>query len=525
MSYAEHDGRWVKPSQASEDIINQVLPEKLRKYFFFDGERIEEIVQDDKKAEMSDTTKILLGVKAIDRAIQHLGDAERELEQEYKKIASAEDANLIQAKQDLEDELQGLKERQDEIAKELDNHRELENQVDEQLRSSENVRELQTKRDEIDRDRDIDLIEEQVNNSKRKIKELISKKSYKVFLSKATINFRYILDELRERGELPSGIKQQFVKDLLQQQTCICGAKLVEGNPSYSILEKWLDKSGIGDIEETVIRMGAEVELIDKEIPILWENIDVEKIHQGQLIRKQSDLENQLADIHDRLKNSPLEDIRQLEQRREQIKKSIERLILEKGENKAKVETIAYEINRKNQLLISQKANEVRQKLALQRIKVTQETIKLLSRMREIKNKRFSVELEQAIQDIFGEISFKPYIPKLSNNYELTLVENTSGQPKNVAASSGENVILSLSFISSIISKVREWSQQQNSINLGNSTFPVVMDNPFSKLDTPYDKLVAKLVPRLADQLILITNKVQWRNEVEGDFNNVRSSD
>jgi DNA sulfur modification protein DndD len=517
LSYAEHDGRWVRPSQPSEDIINQVLPEKLRKYFFFDGERIEEIVQDDKKAEMSDTTKILLGVKAIDRAIQHLGDAERELEQEYKKIASVEDANLIQTKQDLEDELQSLKERQDEIAKELDNYRELENQVDEQLRSSENVRELQTKRDEIDRD--IDSIKEQVNNSKRKIKELISRNSYKVFLSEATIDFCHISGELRKRGELPSGIKQQFVKDLLQQQTCICGTKLVEGSPSYSSVEKWLDKAGIEDIEETVIRMCAEVNLIDKEIPILWENIDVEKINQGQLIRKQSDLENQIEDIHDRLKNSPLEDIRQLENRREQIKKSIERLFVEKGENKAKIEAIACEIGIKIQFLTSQKANEVKQKLALQRIKVTQETIKLLSKRREIKNKRFSVELEQAIQDIFGEISFKPYIPKLSNNYELTLVETTSGQPKSVAASSGENVILSLSFISSIISKVREWSQQQNSINLGNSTFPVVMDNPFSKLDTPYDKLVAKLIPRLADQLILITNKVQWRNEVEQEMN------
>jgi DNA sulfur modification protein DndD len=100
------------------------------------------------------------------------------------------------------------------------------------------------------------------------------------------------------------------------------------------------------------------------------------------------------------------------------------------------------------------------------------------------------------------------------------LTDNTSGQAKNVAASSGENVILSLSFISSIIYKVREWSQQENSINLGNSTFPVVMDNPFSKLDTPYDKLVAKSVPRLADQLVLITNKAQWRTEVAQEMNN-----
>jgi DNA sulfur modification protein DndD len=67
LQYADNDGRWIKPSQSPKDVIDRVLPEKLRDYFFFDGERIEKIVQPDKKAQMSDTTKILLGVEVLDR--------------------------------------------------------------------------------------------------------------------------------------------------------------------------------------------------------------------------------------------------------------------------------------------------------------------------------------------------------------------------------------------------------------------------------------------------------------------------
>jgi DNA sulfur modification protein DndD len=337
--------------------------------------------------------------------------------------------------------------------------------------------------------------------------------------SQAIDDFRIISNELRERGELPSGIKQQFVKDLLQQENCICGTQLLQGSLPYSLVEKWMDKAGIGDIEEIVIRMGAEVESIDKEVPVIWQDIDREKHHQEQLKSKESDIETQILDIHERLKNSPLEDIRALENRYEQIKKDIEKLFLEKGENKANIEKYEREVDLKNTLLLRQQANEVKQKIALQRIKVTQEAIKMLSRIREIKNKRFRSELERSVQDIFGQISFKPYSPKLNDNYELTLIENTSGVQQNVPASSGENVILSLSFISSIISKVREWSRQNDAINLGSGIFPIVMDSPFSKLDTEYKKRIATAIPQLADQLVLITNKAHWVNEVEQEMN------
>jgi len=81
--------------------------------------------------------------------------------------------------------------------------------------------------------------------------------------------------------------------------------------------------------------------------------------------------------------------------------------------------------------------------------------------------KQFCSQLEKRVQDIFSQISFTPYIPKLSDKYELTLVENTSGKESLVAASTGENQILSLSFIGGIIEGVREWSQKNTLMGPG----------------------------------------------------------
>jgi DNA sulfur modification protein DndD len=64
MNVGAEDGSWYIPPQQPDEIINQILPSSLHQYFFFDGERIEQIVRADKKAEIAEATKMLLGVEA-----------------------------------------------------------------------------------------------------------------------------------------------------------------------------------------------------------------------------------------------------------------------------------------------------------------------------------------------------------------------------------------------------------------------------------------------------------------------------
>jgi DNA sulfur modification protein DndD len=106
--------------QQADDIINQILPASLHQYFFFDGERIEEIVRSDKKAEIAEATKTFLGIEVINRAINHLGDAKKTLEAELKTIGNAETKELLQQQQKLEKEITTLTQRQTEIKRELE---------------------------------------------------------------------------------------------------------------------------------------------------------------------------------------------------------------------------------------------------------------------------------------------------------------------------------------------------------------------------------------------------------------------
>ena len=52
------------------------------------------------------------------------------------------------------------------------------------------------------------------------------------------------------------------------------------------------------------------------------------------------------------------------------------------------------------------------------------------------------------------------------------------------------------------------------------STFPIVMDSPFGSLDEIYRRQIAKTIPKLANQLVVLVTKTQWRGEVAQEMAN-----
>lgn len=102
MQIASEDGSWGHPREHPEDIIGRILPESLHQYFFFDGERIEQIVRSDKRSEIAEATKKLLGVEILNRSINHLNQAKKSLEKDLEFIGDIETKKLLKEKDKFE---------------------------------------------------------------------------------------------------------------------------------------------------------------------------------------------------------------------------------------------------------------------------------------------------------------------------------------------------------------------------------------------------------------------------------------
>ncbi len=517
MLVAGEDGRWSPPPQPPEDVIGRILPESLHQYFFFDGERIEQIVRDDRKDEIAIATKELLGVEVLNRSLRHLKEAKKTLESDLRNIGNPRTKKLLQDKRKREEEVEELLKRQQNITKDLTKKLEIKRTINQRFLQLSGAEELQTLRNQLEAQ--LESLRDQLKQTKETLKREIASRGYTVLLLETTAEFRSIVEKLRQKGELTSGIQQQFLQELLEQEKCICGEALSQGSDRYQQVHSWMERAGSADVEETTIRMIAQVDELDKMHPQFWQEVDQQQENINQCRIEISKLETQLDDTKNKLRRYPDEDIQNLQNKLDETEQAISELDRETGSNQQQIDNFKLEIERLNKQIDTQQMNEHRQALAQRRIAATQEAIERITEVKSRLESQFKAQLEKRVQEIFNRISFTPYLPKISEKYELSLVENTGWKEAYVAASTGENQILSLSFIGGIIDGVREWSKK-NTLMMGpdSSTFPIVMDSPFGSLDQIYRRQIAKILPELANQLVVLVTKTQWRGEVETEM-------
>lgn len=518
MLIAGDDGKWTHPQEHPEDIIEKILPQSLHQYFFFDGEKIEHIFRYEDRLKIAEDTKELIGVTVLDRAINHLKNAKKTLTKELTNIGDIETKKLLKEQNKLEESLGKLQQENKLIQEKLVKEEEEKKATTSQLLAISGAENLQKLKQQLETEER--QLRKNLTLTTSQIKKIISHQGYIIFLKEVQEKFTNLINNLREKGELPSGIKQQFVEQLLNRQQCICGTELKEGSEFYEQVKAWMNKAGIAAVEEAAIRLETQVSEIEAQKNQFWQEVDK---HQENINQWRSELalvENKLDDLSNKLRQYPDEQIQTLQKKLDQIEENIRQFTLNQGEINLQIQNLNKQIEllekqwKKNQIKVEQ------QTLAQKRITATEAAIERIIKVKNRLENQFRLSLEKRVQEIFNSISFTPYLPRLSKNYELNLIENTSGIAVKVAASTGENQILSLSFIGGIIDMVREWSQKDTLMGLDSSTFPIVMDSPFGSLDEIYRRQVAKAIPQLANQLIVLVTKTQWRGEVETEMKN-----
>lgn len=515
LRWCAEDGKWRQEDRV-EDAIGRILPIDLHTYFFFDGERIERIVQPTKaeKADIANATKKFLGIEILERAERHLKAARKDLERELAQIGDPETVRVLEEKTRAEASLEIVRDRNAEIARNIDGHKAAKAELEKRLRELEGVSGYQRRRDQLNKA--TVSREEQLKRSRQQLADEVSTNGYGVFLGQLSETFEKMIDTLRSRGELPTGIKRQFVADLLDKAQCICGRPLDEHSDSRGAVEKWMERAGLADVEETAIRMGGEVAKLKHIAPTLWQRLDQIQTQRIEDRKELARIEAELQDIGDKLKNSPQEEVAGLQRRLEEVDRAIEDAHREMGGNDTKIKALTQQIERLQLDIKRHETAEAQQQLAQQRVTAAEDAADRIAQVRELLEKDFRSQLGERIRKLFVSISYTPYIPEIAADYSIRLIEAAGGNPLPVAASQGENQILSLAFIGSIIDQAREYQARKDRLpGPDSSSFPVVMDSPFGSLDQVYRQQIAEHIPRLADQVVIMVTPTQWRGEVE----------
>jgi len=517
LQCAGPDGRW-RSEKSIEDTIGRILPEDLHTYFFFDGERIERLVQptEDERADIANATKKLFSLEILDRAIRHVGAAKRTLEAEYQRIGDARTVQLIEEKRAVETSISEKQHRVRELDRNIDGYRQAEEEIQNRLRNLQAVRQIQERREGLQADEA--ARKASLNQARTEVSSLISSRAYTIFLADACETYAKIVEQMRQRGELPAGIKKQFVEDLLEKKLCICGRTLdhAKDEEARGVVASWKDRAGLADVEEKAIRMGGEVKLLEAQTEQFWNQLDQFEERRSSDRQELSRIQENLERISEQLRHSGEEEVGPLEERRRQILKSIEEGLIEQGSCRERLKSLQDRQAEIEADLRKHEATEAKQQLAKRRLDAARDVIERIEESKRRFEAKFRFDLTKKLRALFEKISYKPYVPEITEEYALCLRESAGGIPLPVAAGQGESQILSLCFIGAVIELAREYQARQERLpGPDSSQYPVVMDSPFGSLGPTYRRQVADHVTKLADQVIIMATNTQWRGEVE----------
>ncbi len=125
-----------------EGQMNAILPANVRPYFFFDGEKMDDITKAGNE-EVEEAVRNVMRIPALERAETHLKAVAAGYRTQIKKQGSQEFERIISSEEELRDEKDRTLERLDELAEEIRLARRHIDELSKRLRGSELTRTLQ----------------------------------------------------------------------------------------------------------------------------------------------------------------------------------------------------------------------------------------------------------------------------------------------------------------------------------------------------------------------------------------------
>ena len=498
------DGR-AQPVSNPIGTMNAILPVNAREYFLFDGEKIDNFAKPDAAAEVKEAIYLILKLKVLERAQYHLGKVAADYRGELKRTSGGELRELLEQDEQLRTKRDKDIRRKEELAQEIESARRKIVEIDSKLRDSQNAKSLQLQRDLLERDlkqRRTEL--EQVVES---IREKASS-AYSLVAQSAISQALTILNEKRERGEIPSSIRQQFIQDLLERTVCICGRPFSEHGPESEHLRELLDSTVPGSLEDAVLDTSAALAAFDGKISQKKDDLTTNMRRRSELIEIIRNLDAELDDVSRQLKGSPLEEISRLEAQRRNFLVDVDNHNLESGALVQRIEQTGKEIaTLEKSIAKARKERQRGEKLSI-KLELAQKASDAIAEMYQAFADDMRQRIEASTKSTFRKLVWKDshfQDVQLGSDFNLEVIDRY-GQPARPELSAGERQVLSLSFITAM-SQVSE------------EEAPLVMDTPFGRLSSQHRNNITEHLPKMADQLVLFVTDEELHGQARENLN------
>ena len=504
---------------APQERIYSILPKGVSRFFFFNGERIEKLVQRGAYAEVQQDIKTLLDLEQVERALEHLPKVDRRLTADLRKHGGERVSEIQTAIDDLSDRETSSRDDLAVLEGDFATLTEERDSVTELLRQHAGSAAIQKERDRVAAE--LDEARTQRDTAITERASLVASRGFLAFTDELAAKTAEMAAGLYQKGALPAPLKREFVDQLLDDGRCICDTPLIPDTHPWHQVTEWRQRAGLQMVETAWQQLSGQITQLSsarQELRDLLQaavkRITTERDRVTRLEETKSELDGQLKD-------SRLEDVQKLESKRRDLETRIGAKRERMGALRSAIEQIQREIEQKK---AERSKAEVKDELAAKaraRSDLVQAVRRALDEILTIRKEDMRNRLDAKLKDVFAKITIKPYVPRLSADFELALYQDVDGVELAVPKSTGENQILSLSFVAAVSELARETRAERRAggeLSADAGTYPIVMDAAFGSLDQNYQREVSRALAQMAPQLVVLVSKSQGLGDVVGEL-------
>ena len=515
MSYKalDSDGQTDIRDLYIDKAINEILPKNLSNYFFFDTERIRDIST---RQDVSDSIKGLLGLTALDNTIKHLGTKTTKTTVLGKLYGSMDIDGNAKAAEALE-RINSTQSRRTAIAGQIEN-----------LKSQ--ISDYETEKERLDLiildNQSTTSLQERILHVERLIKteddtlEQAYTKFIQEFNNGAFIFFSKplmvkSLDFLKDAKIDDKGIKDmtaQSIADIINRGKCICGRELKVGTEEYETVLKELDFLPPQSIGTTIRNFKDKIATLDSSNRNYFGNLKSRYEDIFRLKTRIQEWTDEATDIGEKIKGKDdmkkyVEKLGEVKQRLKDLNEKREKLIRED-------EGCNNDIERFQKAYDGLVAVSSKNKTIMANIRYAEEVLAWVSKTYKEKESDIRDRLEEKVNTIFSKIYHGQRRVAIDDKYHVTLLTMVAEKEVASGESEGLNRVKNFAFIAGLVELAKEKitavaGEQQ--LDLSSEPYPLVMDAPFSNADDIHTANISRILPEVAEQVIMFVMKKDWR--------------
>lgn len=500
-----------------QEAIDNMFPRSLSNYFFFDGERWNDLKS--KTSDIKSSVDTILGVSGLIEMMNHLKDnrisvtkkfreklkgTSGEYERLQREIQKLEES-IVKYEQDIEDKKEAIATTEriiESTQKTLNDNR----KIEEDQKELRNLESDIDKYDKFKADYYADIVKELSNSAK-------------FFAATFLPEFEERLERVDLEGKDIPGVTVDTLDYLLEIGECLCGTKLTEDSEAYeaivklkkqvppemlggaagklkATLEAWLSETG--ELRETVSKKADDFDIA--------QGIIEEKTREKESLEKTIDKKTNLGPV--RAQNK-------------QAKERLESLRIQKGKSELLLKQAKEDKVKKEEQL---DAVAIHDKQNAQVYRCLAYVEAMYDKAAMLANQRKSTTITD-LNEIIGEnfqrmFNDREKYAKLGNDYKIHVYYHQVGDMTNYEEenlSNGETIAINFVFIVSILElarRYRELEKENEEYGMENAILglPLVLDGPFSALSNDNTTLVASRLPQFAEQVIILMLDKDWES-------------